>query len=237
MNKGARIVLVNFVIALWLAACSASPRTAVSSTPVDPETPDTPTVVTTIGATVPATPTLTPANTSTSTATAPPLPTDAPLSPVPTETPQSPIPTETPSLPATAPPPPSPTSTAIPIQVPAPQLVSPVYGEYKNPFVFKWNGPPTVSYQVTLRHRDSGITHTSGYIAGLEWKFDIPAEQFGNWEWYITNSNGSRSETYTFVFNPNAGSGGGSSSTTELSPSPTDTPDVPPPVTRSAPGH
>ena len=67
-------------------------------------------------------------------------------------------------------------------------LLWPVYGEYKNPFLFKWIGPPDDTYQVTLRHRDQGHVINSGPISAIDWIIDIPAEQFGNWEWYVTNS-------------------------------------------------
>jgi hypothetical protein len=208
MNKGAGIIWVNIIMALCLAACGGSARTAATHTPTNPAASDTPIAT----PTAPATATLTPVNTSTSAATAAPIPTDTALPPVATDTP---------AAPATAAAP-LPTATTAPLPVPAPQLVSPVYGVYKNPLVFKWSGARNVSYQVTLRHLDNGITHTSGYMAGFEWAFDIPAEQFGNWEWFVTNSNGSRSGADKFVFDPSGGSGGNSAP-----------PDVPPPPTRS----
>ena len=57
------------------------------------------------------------------------------------------------------------------------------------------------SYQVTLRH-DRGYVHASEWTEGFSWTFDIPGEEYGNWEWYVTSSSGVRSGTGTFVFNP-----------------------------------
>ena len=144
--------------------------------------------------------------------TAEPLPTDTPV-PLPADTPVPlpadtpvPLPTETPvPLPTATNPPPLPTPTVDTFVA----LKWPEYGEYRNPFLFKWIGSPDETYQVTLRHLDRGFTITSGPILAIDWIVDIPADQFGNWEWYVTNSSGIQSEVWTFVFQPHVGSGSG----------------------------
>lgn len=58
-------------------------------------------------------------------------------------------------------------------------------------------------------NRDSGYTHVGPWVRGSSWTFNIPDEQYGNWEWYVTANNGVRSEAHTFVFNPFPGLGNG----------------------------
>jgi Dockerin type I domain len=102
---------------------------------------------------------------------------------------------------------PTPTATSTPIPILPPQLISPTYGIYQSPITFAWQGSAGVSYQVTLRHVESDTVHTSEWISDTSWTFDLPSEQVGNWEWYVTASNGARSETSTFVFDPFPNSG------------------------------
>lgn len=83
-----------------------------------------------------------------------------------------------------------------------PQLVEPLYGEYRSPITFSWLGGSNQSFQVTLRHIDKGFTHASEWIRGFSWTFDIPGSEYGNWEWYVTDSNGRTSNAEKFVFDP-----------------------------------
>ena len=83
-----------------------------------------------------------------------------------------------------------------------PKLISPEYGEYKGPLSFSWDGADQALYVVTLIHREKGFRHESPPIRGFLWIYDLPAEQYGNWEWYVTTSAGVSSEIKNFVFNP-----------------------------------
>ena len=109
--------------------------------------------------------------------------------PAPTSTP-TPVPTLAPRV-QYAPPP-----------APAPQLLGPEYGQYSNPIVFSWIGPQNQSYQVTLQHMDEEYVHYSGLIDGFSWTFDIPGTEWGNWQWYVTSSEGINSTVWSFTFNP-----------------------------------
>lgn len=97
---------------------------------------------------------------------------------------------------------PTATATNTPVSILPPQLISPTHGIYQSPITFEWQATSGASYRVTLRHVDSDTMHTSDWISGSSWTFDFPSEQFGNWEWYVTVSNGNRSDPGTFVFDP-----------------------------------
>lgn len=88
------------------------------------------------------------------------------------------------------------------------QIVQPTHGEYQNPITFRWNGSPWVQYKVYLFHPESGIRHESDWIQDVHWNFDIPKEEFGNWEWYVVDKHGRESEKSVFVFNPHPKRGG-----------------------------
>lgn len=105
---------------------------------------------------------------------------------------------------------PTATATNTPIPILPPQLISPTHGIYQSPITFEWQGTPGASYQVTLRHVESNTVHTSDWISSSSWTFDLPSEQFGNWEWYVTVLNGVQSDSGTFVFDPFPSSGGSS---------------------------
>ena len=135
--------------------------------------------------------------------------------PPPTET-LSPGPievTDTPAAPPTVPISPAPVEVANTAAAPAaptdapPSLVGPPHDTYRNPITFKWSGSPGLSYEVTLRNVDRGFEHRSGRVTGDTWAFDIPAEEFGNWEWWVTDSSGRASPKGTFVFDPHASPG------------------------------
>lgn len=121
-----------------------------------------------------------------------------------TETPSS-TPTATPTVTPT--PPPTATETPRPAIVPTPGLVSPVGGEHKNPITFSWNSAPGVTYQVTVRNPSTGTTYTSGWISGSTWSAELPAEQYGAWEWFVSTRAGTKSVLATFFFNPVPGAG------------------------------
>lgn len=103
------------------------------------------------------------------------------------------------------------TPTATNIFIPAPELIAPAYGEYQSPITFKWRGISGATYKVTLRHKSENYMHTSDWIGGFEWTFDIPGDQFGDWEWFVTTRSGAVSKTSNFVFNPFPGIGDGAS--------------------------
>lgn len=156
-----------------------------------------------------------PDNTSTSTPTATPTATATATTPA-TATPMlSPTASQTATQQPTATTAPA-TATPIPatptIVTQAPSVNSLSGGEQQNPIAFSWNGNQTLSYRVLLRHVEQGFTHNSGWIQGLTWTFDIPAEQFGVWEWVVEASNGTRSGTDSFIFNPFPNSSGGGDS-------------------------
>lgn len=143
-------------------------------------------------------PSNTPTQTATNTAT-------ATIQPTNTHT-ATPRPTATSTVTLT----PTATATNTPVPILPPRLISPTHGIYQSPITFEWQGTPGASYQVTLRHVDSNTVHTSDWISGSSWTFDLPSEQFGNWEWYVTVRNGGRSDLRTFVFDPFPNSGGSS---------------------------
>ena len=135
--------------------------------------------------------------------------------PPPTET-LSPVPvevTDTAAPPPTEPISPAPVEVANTAAAPAaptdapPSLVGPPHDTYRNPITFRWSGSPRLSYEVTLRNVDRGFEHRSGSMTGDTWTFDIPAEEFGNWEWWVTNSSGRASPKGSFVFDPHASPG------------------------------
>jgi hypothetical protein len=88
-------------------------------------------------------------------------------------------------------------------------LVGPLGGQHQSPITFQWTAVNGISYQVTLRHLERNIVYTSNQIRGSEWTFDIPADEFGNWEWFVTVVGGQSSTSATFTFNPFPNSGGG----------------------------
>ena len=171
----------------------------------DPEIEETaePTTASVAAATLPVTeaaqialvPSNTPTQAATNTAT-------ATIQPTNTHT-ATPRPTATSTVTLT----PTATATNIPVPILPPQLISPTHGIYQSPITFEWQGTPGASYQVTLRHVDSNTVHTSDWISGSSWTFDLPSEQFGNWEWFVTVRNGGRSDLRTFVFDPFPNSG------------------------------
>lgn len=228
-----RISILIFLAILFLAACAAEPEEADSPedaqspspasdqssaesslpTATEPQPTDTPvpsptdTPVPSPTETAEPLPTETAESSTADTAESPPEDTPEPL---PIDTPQptsTALPTDTPvPLPTATNPPPLP--TAVPtVEEISVGLLWPEYGEYRNPFLFKWIGPLDRTYEVTLRHPEQGYVITSGPISAIDWIVDIPAEQFGFWEWYVTDSNGAQSEVWTFLFQPHAGSG------------------------------
>lgn len=137
------------------------------------------------------------------------------VAPPPTET-LSPAPVEatsTAALPPTQPASPDTVEVANTTAAPVaptdapPSLVAPAHGTYKSPITFVWSGSPRLSYEVTLRNVDRGIEHRSGRVTGDRWSFDIPADQFGNWEWWVIDSSGRTSPIGSFVFDPHASPG------------------------------
>lgn len=136
-----------------------------------------------------------------------------------TKTPSS-TPTATPTMTDT--PSPTVTETPRPAIIPTPGLISPINGEHKNPVVFTWNSTPGATYQVTVRHPSSGTTYKSGWIAASTWSTDLPAAQYGAWEWFVTTRTGTQSGVATFYFNPVPGAGSG-----PLPASPTSVPSYP----------
>ena len=173
-----------------------TPTTAIT-TPVTVEVPGT--------TTPPPTETLSPAPVEATDTPAPP-PTEI-LSPIPVEA------TDTPAAPPTVPISPAPVEVANTAAAPAaptdapPLLVAPPHGTYKSPITFQWSGSSRLSYEVTLRNVDRGIEHRSGRVTGDRWTFDFPADQFGNWEWWVTDSSGRVSPKGSFVFDPHPSSG------------------------------
>jgi serine/threonine-protein kinase len=164
---------------------------------VQPTATATPPLTTTIVPVVPTATTRAPSPTF----TAVPSPTTTPTA-TGTSTPITPTPTSTPRSTATA----TGTTTATPVlastPLPLPRLVAPLDGQHQSPITFQWTAVSGVSYQVTLRHLERNIVHTSNQIRGSEWTFDIPADQFGNWEWFVTVIGGQSSSPATFTFNP-----------------------------------
>jgi hypothetical protein len=149
-----------------------------------------PALMVTVRATPSSTLTAVPSSTSSATPTSSVTPTKtSTLTLTPTETS---TPTETPTA----------TKTPSRTRIPIPSLLSPIFGEYQSPILFQWNGVNGISYQVTLRHIERDIVYTSDWIRGVQWSFDIPADEFGNWEWFVTVNGGARSETAVFTFNP-----------------------------------
>ena len=173
-----------------------TPTTAIT-TPVTVEVPGT--------TTPPPTETLSPGPIEVTDTPAPP-PTET-LSPVPVEV------TDTAAPPPTEPISPAPVEVANTAAAPAaptdapPSLVGPPHDTYRNPITFRWSGSPRLSYEVTLRNVDRGFEHRSGRVTGDTWAFDIPAEEFGNWEWWVTDSSGRASPKGSFVFDPHASPG------------------------------
>lgn len=104
----------------------------------------------------------------------------------------------------------------------APTLHNFPAGELQNPFEFSWSGSPALSYRVVLQHVEQGYVHSSDWMTGFSWVSEIPAEQFGAWNWYVEGSNGTRSTTGNFFFNPFPNRGGGGSGQTTPEPKPTD---------------
>lgn len=107
-----------------------------------------------------------------------------------------------------------------------PVLMAPIYGELQNPITFIWRGSSGITHQVTLIHKDKGYKQESGWLQDFTWTFSIPAEQYGNWTWYVTNQTGATSDIGQFVFNPFPGGG----SVKTPTPVPTPTPEPPPAV-------
>ena len=173
-----------------------TPTTAIT-TPVTVEVPGT--------TTPPPTETLSPGPIEVTDTPAPP-PTEI-LSPIPVEA------TDTPAAPPTVPISPAPVEVANTAAAPAaptdapPALIGPPHDTYRNPITFRWSGSPRLSYEVTLRNVDRGFEHRSGRVTGDTWAFDIPAEEFGNWEWWVTDSSGRVSPKGSFVFDPHPSSG------------------------------
>jgi hypothetical protein len=97
-------------------------------------------------------------------------------------------------------PPPRPPTTQLPSQ--SPRLIAPQYGVYPNPVPFQWDGSDNTLYQVNLIHREKGFKHTSDWIQGFFWIYEIPAEQYGYWDWYVTSKTGQTSEIWTIIFDP-----------------------------------
>ncbi len=193
LGGGAVLALIAVVV---VGARFLLPKAAPSPTPV-PAT----------ATSVPAVPVL---PTWTAEPTATPVPVDT-ETPVPTETPApAPTPTETPTLIPTSTPTATRRPTRAPTSVPAPlELSSPLGGTLKSPVTFTWSGTRGISYLVTLIHTVAGHTHASGWIESLSWTFDIPADQWGEWRWYVAADNDAVSSTASFLFDPGLGGGGG----------------------------
>ena len=211
MGKRSSTLMMMLIIALGIIACDEQQPTTPASLPIPtattgkisieiPETSPTTTAVEVV--TLTSTPNV--SNDPTSTTTATPVSTEAHASIVlvsstSTATPQAsdtPAPESvvlTPAVPTLIP-----TATGVPFV----QLLSPEYGEYRNPFVFKWAGSQNAAYQVTLKHKDQGTIHTSEWLVGFEWTYDIDEQQYGNWEWFVTSSLGVQSSIDSFVFDP-----------------------------------
>jgi serine/threonine-protein kinase len=186
----------------------------MTATPTATTEPAIPAVATTIA----PSPTLTAVPPSTLTPTAP--------------TTNSPTPTSTPTLTATPTQTATATRTASPSSLPIPQLIAPLSGQLQSPITFRWTAVSGVSYRVTLRHLERDIVYTSDLILGSEWTFNIPAINFGNWEWFVTAVGGQSSAPANFNFNPFPGSGSAPTSTVGAAtpiatspPLPTDTPE------------
>lgn len=158
----------------------------------------------------PTLPSPTPTNTRKATATFTELPATSTPTMTPTSTPGL-EPSATPTLSATITLTPTNTIAPLPpIEAPEPpQLTSPIGTTQKNPIEFSWDGPNTVSYQVTLRNAEKEYQHVSGWIQGNIWTFNIPDGKYGAIEWFVTSSAGARSETKTFFFDPFDGGGNG----------------------------
>jgi len=82
------------------------------------------------------------------------------------------------------------------------RLVEPLYEIYQNPLSFSWDGSDETLYQVTLIHRDHGYKHTSDWIQGFIWVYQLPGEQYGNWDWYVSTKDGVTSDVWSFIFDP-----------------------------------
>jgi hypothetical protein len=99
----------------------------------------------------------------------------------------SPTPVRTPDMTLT------PTSVGSPTVSPTPQpvppvLVKPEQGKsYMNPVAFEWYGLRDAGqrFQVTAQHTESGFVLQSGFLTGLSWSSDLPAEKHGEWWWKV----------------------------------------------------
>lgn len=127
------------------------------------------------------------------------------ITPLPEEATNTPTPSREPILESTS----TPTVSVEPTQplVVNPRLLSPEHDIYQSPIAFEWEYVPNTEYQVTLQHSERSIVHKSEWIQGSSWTFDIPSDQYGNWEWFVTSEHGGVSEIGTFVFNPFPNSG------------------------------
>lgn len=118
-----------------------------------------------------------------------------------------PLATQLPELIAASPSPiPLPTA-AIPQPVQL-ELVGPQYATYWDEIAFSWKGPSGLTYRVQLRNPERQFEYTGPWDTRLTWAFKIPAEQYGNWVWWVESSDGRLSQQGTFVFDPSANSGG-----------------------------
>jgi hypothetical protein len=93
------------------------------------------------------------------------------------------------------------------ISSPKPELILPLYGEYNNPFTFRWSGSQSTEYRVVLTHQDKADKrYMSDWLNQHTWTTNIPAEDFGNWRWFVTTRDGVRSDESSFVYQPFPGS-------------------------------
>lgn len=135
--------------------------------------------------------------------------------PHPTET-STPLPSDTaPPTPASTP---SPSSMLTQVSTPEPVpvntvtsvpsrpiiLTGPANGTYASPITFTWTGPSNLTYRVVLRHSEKGFSHTSPPLNTFTWSYDIPAEEYGNWTWWIEVAGRRQTQPAAFVFDPYA---------------------------------
>ncbi len=132
---------------------------------------------------------------------------------------------------------PFPTAPSVFVYSVKPILTSPNYGIYQNPITFTWRGSPDETHQVILKHLDKVYEYESEWLQDFTWTFSIPAEEYGNWSWYVTSQTGGTSDFGQFIFDPFPGSDDNSVPTViptlptqepALLPTPTPEPTIPP---------
>jgi hypothetical protein len=124
-----------------------------------------------------------------------PVSSPTPVPVIPTVLPaSSPTPTPTLTLSVTPSPTPALRSTPLPLATDEPavvsfELLSPPLGVTRgNPITFKWQGPRRAgqTYQVTIRHTDSGETQSSDLLTTDSWTVNLPSDKIGEWRWTVS---------------------------------------------------